>query len=49
VSDTEGYSNPGQILAARVVRNRTWAGLIATPPVHVAPTAELLARVPEVS
>jgi nicotinamidase-related amidase len=49
--DAHTVSDRAHLTAPQIIdhHNRTWAGLIATPPVHVAPTAELLARVPEVS
>lgn len=46
-SDAHTVSDRAHLTAPQIIdhHNRTWAGLIAKPPVHVAPTEELLARV----
>jgi nicotinamidase-related amidase len=46
-SDAHTVSDRTHLTAAQIIdhHNRTWAGLIAKPPVRVAPTEELLARV----
>jgi nicotinamidase-related amidase len=45
-SDAHPVSDRVHLTAPQIIdhHNRTWAGLIAKPPVHVAPTEELLRK-----